>query len=114
MSLWPEYKKAVLGTETLEDEKGLISFNIMEPVCYIDVIYVRPEFREQRIAAQMADTVSEIARGRGCTDLHCQVWLGAKDPNLSLKVILAYGFKLIGAENNRILLSKSLLGGPGE
>lgn len=114
MSFWVDYKKAVLGVETIETEDGLISYKISGELCYIDVIYVPPEKRKLGIASKLADQVSEIARGLGCTDLHAQVWTGAQDATLSLKVILAYGFRVVHAENNRIICMKSLRGGQDE
>lgn len=94
MSLYSEYL-ACEGYEILEvPEVGFCTFTMVIPECYIRDIYVRPEWRQKNVAAQLADAVADIAKSRGCRILIGSVSKQYKHAETSRKVLIGYGMKL--------------------
>lgn len=108
MSLLADYLMEREGREVIEDERGFASYDIDGDVCYIIDIYVRPAFRREGTATQIANQICDIALKRGCNTL-----LGSVDPTTnnatdSLKVLLAYGFELQGIGDKLIFFQKGI------
>lgn len=108
MSLYADYIKEREGIDTLEVDGGFATYNIEGDSCYIINIYTIPEMRKTGLASQMADQIAGKAKLAGCRYL-----LGSVDPRTngateSMKVLLAYGFKLQGLNGPLIFFSKEL------
>lgn len=108
MSLYSEYIKEREGKSILETKTGFAVYVIEGDECYIEEIFVIKEFRKSSVAREMADEISEIAKGRGCKFL-----TGTVDPNAnastdSLKILLAYGFELHSIKGPLIVFTKKL------
>lgn len=105
MSMMSEYWKEREDRETLEDEFGFLTFTMAnETDCYIVDLWVRPEYRKLGKAAAYADRVCDYARRNGKTRL-----IGSVDPTTngateSLKVLLAYGMRLLGISGDGKLI----------
>ncbi len=108
MSLYGEYVKETRGLETVEDERGFATFLITKEECYIESIYVSPGFRKTKIASQMADEIRSIAKMRGCKYLTGSINLTISSPEASMLAQLAYGFKIVLAQNNVIFLKMEI------
>lgn len=108
MSLWAEYIKDREGAGCVEHENGFITYTLIGKECYIQDIYVRPEFRQTHVAATLANQVTAVAKSKGCEFLTCQVIPSAGGATTALKVILAYGFELLRSDPDRILLVKKV------
>lgn len=107
-SLYSSYIYEREGKEIVESEKGFATYNYINNGCYIQDIYVKPEFRKEGIASKMADQIAEIAKSKGYKKLFGSVCPSANGSTESLKVLLAYGFKLSESSNNFIILEKDL------
>lgn len=110
MSLWSDYVKERLGHEVIETEGGFISFCVSGDDCSIEEFYVKPELRGTSLARRLADQVFSSARERGAKKVWAKVLPGIKGAEHALRTNLHYGFKLILAENGRILLMKEIEG----
>lgn len=108
MKLYADYIKERENKELLELEQGFATYSISPPECYIDTIYVKPEYRKTRVASAMADAISALAKRNGCTLLIGSVSPKAKGSTTSLKVLLAYGMELRMSKDNMIYLSKEI------
>lgn len=108
MSLFSEYVKERGGKEIVESDKGFATYYYIENGCYIEDIYVQPEFRKSGEASRLADQISEIAKSNGCKILYGTVCPQANGSTSSLKVLLAYGFSLDSSINNLVILKKDL------
>lgn len=108
MSLYAQYLKEREDFEIVENEDGFATFKVEGPECYIRDIYVVPHKRQFGIAAKMANTISEIAKNRGCRVLLGSVSPKANHPTASIKVLLSYGFKFLKADDKLILFSKEI------
>lgn len=106
MSLYAEYIKEREGRDIIEDERGFASYTFINDSVYIQEIYVRPKFRKEGVAAQYADTIATIAKSKGYSKMIGSVCPSAQGATESLKVLLAYGFKLQSSESNFIWFVK--------
>lgn len=91
-----------------EDRKGFATYSINDKSCYIQDIFVKKEFRQENVASEYADKITEIARNNGCTFLIGSVCPTTSGSTESLKVLLGYGFKLDHAVNNMIYFRKEI------
>lgn len=96
------------GFSIVESSKGFATYKISGNECYIRDIYVRPEFRDQKIASNMADEIAIIAKEKGCSHLSGSVDTNANGATTSIKVLLAYGFKVLKNNFSMIIFSKEL------
>lgn len=108
MSLYANYVKELCGKEVLENENGFVVFFPFNDGLYIQDIYVVPAFREKNYASSLADQVAEIAISRGLKKLYGSVKPSNNNSTISLKVLLAYGFKLDSSVVDGIALVKEL------
>lgn len=107
-SLWSQYHMETEGHEVLEGKCGFIRYSFSGKLCLIHDLFVQKEFRRDRIAWDMADTVTMIARNHGCTHLWSRVGLGSATADAALKANLAYGFQVQSAEGGWIIMLKSI------
>jgi len=107
MDLWAEYFKEREGYETINTGKGVISFKIIGDDCYIRDIFVHPDFRNSNEGTFLADSVTEIAKSRGCKFL-----TGSAVPSLRCTGpvfgLLKYGFKIKSSHEDFIAFIKEL------
>jgi GNAT superfamily N-acetyltransferase len=108
MSLYADYVKERGVFNIVELEQGFATYRINGVECYIEDIYVVPEARNKHIATLLADRISEEAKEKGCRYLACAVVPGSNKSTDSLKVVLAYGFKVLKSDQNAIYLIKEL------
>lgn len=109
MSLFRDYILERGGKEIIESEKGFATYYYINDGCYIEEIFVKPEFRKSGEASKLANEISEIAKSKGCSNLYGTVCPSANGSTNSLKVLLAYGFKLDSSINNLIVMKKELV-----
>lgn len=105
MELYAAYIKEREGSELYVDPAGhgFLTYRVADNECYIVDIFVVPEARMQGLAATMADKVAEITRCKWLTGSVCPQAQGA---TASLKVLLAYGMKLVKSDTNLIWFAK--------
>lgn len=109
MSLYGDYIRERLGKAIIENDDGFATYYFVnEKTCYIEDIYVRPEARRTHAASKMADEITEIAKKNGCTDLVGSVAPQAFGATESMKVLIAYGFKIDVSTNDLIYLKKNI------
>lgn len=109
MSLYSDYLTERTNKSVIETDSGFITYSFTdENTCYIEDIYIRPDFRKTREASKLADQVAEIAKSKGCTKLLGSVIPSTKNSTTSLKVLLGYDMKLLSSVNDFILFSKDI------
>lgn len=108
-SLYGMYIAEREGKEIIESEKGFATYKIFNNgECYLQDLYVVPEFRKAHIATEMTDQVVAIARERGCNRLVGSVCFDAANPTANMNVFLKYGMQLASIHGNMIFLSKDI------
>lgn len=110
MSLYAEYLRERTDDQILEIDEGFATYRFVDDNkgVYIVDIYIKPEARRYGHASKLADTISEIARKRGCTFMLGTVKPSAKGSTESLKALLAYGLCLSFSQVDGIVLRKEL------
>lgn len=92
----------------IEDEHGFATFFFIKDACYIEDIYVVPEARKSGVASKYADLISEQAKSKGASKLLGSINLNSNNSTDSMKVLLAYGFKLAWNDGQMIYLQKEV------
>jgi ribosomal protein S18 acetylase RimI-like enzyme len=120
MKMYADYIKERTGRESTFSDNGFATYMFFDPKpadgpspaveggCYIEDIYVDPAFRQSGQATQMADAIVAIAQAKGYKTLYGTVAPAAKGSTASLKVLLAYGFKLWKSDQNLIWFVKDI------
>lgn len=108
MSLYAEYVREREGKFVVENDKGFATYLFVNDGCYIEDIYVAKEYRKNGQAAEFADEIAKIAKQKGVSKLYGTVAPQANGATESLKVLLAYGFKLHSSNQNLILMVKDI------
>ena len=96
------------GKSLIETEAGFVVYWLRGKECYIEDVYVKPEFRKAGVSKLFSDEVAKVARQHDCTFLSGTVVPTAKNSTTSLKMMLSSGFKLHSAEQNLIIFTKEL------
>ncbi len=107
-SLYAQYIYERQNKSIVEDENGFASYYYINDSCYIEEIYVKRDSRNKGIASKYADYITADAVSKKAKQLIGSVNLNTNDPTTSMKVLLAYGFKLASAGDNMIYLTKAL------
>ena len=109
MSLYADYIKERENKSIVESEKGFATYKIFDNgECYLQDLYVAPEFRKTGIATEMADEVVKIAKDKGCSILLGSVSMDGTEPTRNMKVFLGYDMQLHKVIGNMIFLKKDI------
>lgn len=108
MSLQALYAKEREGMETIEEDHGFITYKALPEEYRIFDIYVLPEHRKSGLASRMADQVVSLAKQNGCKIITGSVDTRANGATSSVKVLLAYGFKVLRTEGTMIYFLKEV------
>lgn len=108
MKMFADYIKERGGKDCIYSDKGFATYSFNESSCYIEEIYVTPEFRKSGEASHLTDEIAKEAQERGYNILTGSICPTANGSTESLKALLAYGFKLVSSTNNFIILSKEI------
>ena len=102
------YFKEREGFDCLVTEEGFAAYKILGEECYIRDIFIQPDYRKRGYAAVLADTITHIAKRKGCKYLSGSVSTAVNDPTTSTKVLIAYGFKIVSAIQGGIWFRKDI------
>lgn len=112
MSLYGDYVRERLGGGIVERPEGFATYRFIDDAgvstVYIQDIYVKPDFRNTKIASEMANDVAKMGKLKGCKRLIGTVQPSAKGSTNSLKVLLGYGMELHSSANDAIIFKKEL------
>lgn len=108
MSLYADYIKERGVKGIVEIPEGFATYAISGEECYVEDVYVAPEHRKKGTCFNLADQIANLAKAKGCKYMTSTVVPSARGSTESVKVILAYGFKLAKAEHNAIWFYKEI------
>ncbi len=103
-----QYLKERQGVDSLIREEGFATYKISGEECYLQDIWVSPDYRKKGIASEMADDIARIAISKGCKFLTGSVDTTASKAHESVLVLFAYGFKIHSAVQYGIFFRKDL------
>lgn len=109
-SLYAQYLSERSDDHIYETEKGFVTYRFINggKTLYIVDIFVLPEFRQAKVAGDMADKVCSLAKEKGSIEVLGSVCPSAKGSTISLKVLLGYGMSLQSASDNFIVFRKEI------
>lgn len=96
------------GKSVYYNDYGFATYHINGEEVYIEDLYVKPEYRKEGIAASLADSIAVTAKAAGCKVMTGSVVPSAVNSTTSMKVLLAYGFRLHKSLDNFIIFVKDL------
>ena len=108
MSLYAKYLEDRTPRKIIESEFGFITYEFTEDGIYIVDVYTVPEARRTGECFKLADMVLDIAKSHDLKFLYGSVCPAANNSTESLKVLLAYGFKLKSSFENFIYFYKEI------
>lgn len=108
MSLFAQYIAEREGKEIVEDNQGFATYFYVDDGVYIENIYTCPDFRHVGVAASYADRIAAIAKAKGYKKMYGTAVPSTKGCTDSVKVLLAYGFRVHSAEHNAIIFVKEI------
>ncbi len=106
-----EYLKEREGFDAIVKPDGFAIFKFTTPEeCYIKDIFVRPSKRKTKLASEMADEISKLAKERGCSHLTGTVSYNIENADRSIRVLLGYGFSFLGVnpETKQLIFTKGI------
>jgi len=110
MSMFADYLQERTEDRIIESGQGFVTYRFVDKdTVYIMDIYVKPEFRKQRVASDFSDKVMEIAKKRGCKKMIGSIVPSNKGSTTSLRVLLAHGMRLDSSTNDLIIFSKEII-----
>lgn len=107
MSLFSEYYLERENLKTFENEDLFFTYKCTDDGTEFHVVdmYIRPEKRGGACIAQLLNKVCEMATELKTKYIVSKVDCTSKNPEMSLKIMLKIGFKLLKAENNLVWLA---------
>lgn len=112
MRLFEAYLKELYDNAYVShDENGFVVYWIDENKghLFIQDMYVSPEVRSYEGTKPYIERVEDEARQRGCSVATCNIDLKSKVVEENLISFIRYGFKVVSAQNENILLLKKEL-----
>lgn len=107
--MYAQYLKEREDLDTLETEKGFATYRFRANDCYIQDIYVLPEYRKQGYGAVIADEIVDKAKAEGYKILTGSVDSRANGAAASTQALEAYGMKPYSVEGSLTYFYKELL-----
>lgn len=107
-SLFGKYIKERNNKEIVENEKGFMTYYFIGDACYIEDVYVLPEYRRTKQCVEFGEQVEKIAKEKGCTKMYGSVVPSAPYSTINLMGLLNFGWRLDSSTNNFILVTKDL------
>ena len=106
MELYANYCKEMYGRDIISDEHGFIVYKAYEDrSLYIHAIYVNEGKRQDGHAYKLEKAVIDKENP---SSVFCYVDLTTNNPDLSLSVILAAGYKVFNTTSESIMLKKEM------
>ena len=110
-SLYAQYIKERENKDIIETDKGFATFQFLtNNQCYLQDIFVLPEYRKSGLCFEMADKVTQRAKEKNCHTLIGSVCTDDQNATRNIKVLLAYGMYFDKVIGNMMFFKKSIDG----
>ena len=94
-SNWANYLREREGKFVLERSEGFAIYTFIEKYCYIEDIYVAPEFRGSNVLPELMQEITTLALSKGYKWLLGSVDTKDKRASQNMAIHLHYGFKVL-------------------
>jgi GNAT superfamily N-acetyltransferase len=106
--MYADYLEELGVKKMVYNDKGFAIYCITNQDCYIEEIYVKPEFRDQDVTKGLEAEITEVAKSKGCTRLLGSVIPSLKISSRNLGILFKDGWKLDSSSLNFIIVSKEI------
>lgn len=104
--LYTKYLQEKEGKQTLEiKDKGFVTYKIVGDTCHVCILFVEEKCRRGDVARELMSTLQNLTRGT-CRAFTAVVSTKQYDTANTLKIVLQYGFEVVGAQDGDVLLYK--------
>lgn len=107
-SLYKQYVEERTTSKILETEFGFAKYQYVDGGVYLEDIFIIKSERKTQLASAMADIIADEARLLGYETMFGSVCIDAKNSDISMKVLLAYGMIPFKCENNMVYFRKDI------
>lgn len=108
IDMYASYLEELGAKHLVRNDKGFAVYSFINGNCYIEEIYILPEYRGKQEFNALADKVIEIAKQKECKKILGSVIPSIDNSTRNVSIMLAYGFKISSATNNFIAFEKDL------
>lgn len=108
LSLYGRYIKEYSNTDIYESNEGFFTFRINDDECFVEDLYIAPEYRRDGMGNKFANKIENIAKENGCKYIMCTVCKNASDPNRSSLFIRNNGYIVDKVTDNGIFYKKEI------
>lgn len=109
IDMYAAYLEELGAKHLFRNDKGFVLYSFINDDCYLEEIYILPEFRGKKEFSILADSVMKIAKEKGCKKLLGSVVPTINNSTRSIGMMLAYGATLVSSSNNFIVFSKEVI-----
>ena len=108
IDMYAAYLEELGAKHLFRNDKGFVIYSFVDNNCYIEDIFILPQYRGKQEFNSLADSIIKIANQKECKKL-----LGSVIPSISastrnVKIMLDYGFKIVSSANNFIVFEKEV------
>lgn len=96
------------GAWTVEAPEGFAVLRVLGDSLYLQDVWVKPAYRQLGIARQFLAEAERQAASMGISSVITSCSPGAANSDVSMKAIMAVGFKLMAAETDLIWFKKDI------
>lgn len=107
MSLYSDYLHE-MGWGIVETDIGFATYKITGLTCYIQDVYIKPEYRSSKVSYAFADEITKHAQQAGCTLLTGTVDCTSPNWQKTRTYVLRYGFKITTEKQEYLVFSKEI------
>jgi hypothetical protein len=108
MELYKAYTKERTGNDLYICEQGFCEYKITKDVAEIIDMYIKPEFRGEKLSHEIVSQIEKKAKNLGCKNLYCQVDIRQNQAERSIVNNIKYGFKIAALDTNCIIFEKGI------
>ena len=108
-SLYSKYLLEKEGKQTIETEKGFVTYKIVHAegknLVHVCVLYIDPAYRNAFAARELINILKD-KYSADCKAFTATVFTKQFNTTSTLKVLLYFGFEVVGLQGDEILLYK--------
>lgn len=106
--LYVQYVEEREGAEFVEHEHGFAVYKLQSDHCYLQDIFVEPEYRQSGLGVELMNKVIAVAKGHGHTKLVGSVVPSTPFGDKMIKIMLGLDFKLLSSSQDIIYMVKEI------
>lgn len=108
LTKYAAYIQEKAGLSLLEWDNAWITYSIQGDQCFIADLWVDPCFRRMKLGSEITNAIVKLAKLYECNKLTSTIMVNSNGVEDTMKAQIAYGFKIVGSDTEKIYLSKEI------